>query len=335
MDFESYRQFRSELLKQRCLLRLDCMNPVQALSTWIPGMPPSDPQVVTSVDRTLLLWERATGIALHPGQTVIGRGVRDLLAAIFNFVLKRDEDLWLPDDVYPVYGKRAAEAGLKARTFSTLPKPGLNFLMRSTGHATVVLPVPLSPLGRLPDETETEALLGWLHDSPNRLVIIDAVYTFDFEKSRSFMDLFLGKNGDQCIALWSCSKSWLLPKSLGIAVGPRRLTPALADHVSPPGPADLGRISFLLESHPGLCRLQQEAFTLEWQRLAPIIRRADRNWQPPRSGYFSVVDVPFTTLWNQYGILSVPVSVFGAKREDLSVVTCLHDLSQHTVTAEI
>jgi aspartate/methionine/tyrosine aminotransferase len=305
------------------------MNPSQALSAWIPKMPEPGPQAATSIDKTLLLWEKATGIALDPENTVIGRGVRDLLAATFVSVLKRDDDLWLPEDVYPVYGKLAVDAGLRARTFPTLPQPQLDFLTQPTKHATVVLPVPISPLGRLPSQAETDALLEWLHGSPHRLLIIDAVYTFEFEKSRSLMDLFLHENGDQCIALWSCSKSWLLPKSLGIAMTPRRFTPILANHVSPPMYSDLCRINFMLENHPDLWRQQQKAFTVEWQRLAPVISSADCNWQPPPTGYFSVMDSPFTTLLDGYGILSVPVSVFGSKRNDLSIVTCLHDLIQH------
>jgi hypothetical protein len=48
-----------------------------------------------------------------------------------------------------------------------------------------------------------------------------------------------------------------------------------------------------------------------------------------------VVNVPFATLWKEYGFLSVPVSVFGVMREDLSIVTCLHDLPQPMEAAEI
>ena len=335
MDFESYKRFRSELLQQRCLLRLDCMNPVQALSTWIAKTPELGPQANANIDRTLLLWEEATGMALHPARTVIGRGVRDLLAATFTSVVKKGEDLWLPEDVYPVYGKLAMDAGLTARTFPTLPRPKFDFLTHSAECATVVLPVPLSPLGRLPDKSESNALLGWLRGSPRRLLVIDAVYTFDFEKSRSFMDLFLGGNGDQCIALWSCSKSWLLPQSLGIAMTPSRLAPTLADHVVPPSHSDLGKINSALESQPDLWSLQQKAFTFEWQRLAPIIRSVDRNWEPPPSGYFSVLEVPFSSLLNEHGILSVPLSVFGGKHDDFSIVTCLHDLPQHATAIGI
>lgn len=326
MNFESYKQFRSEVLKQRSLLRLDCMNPVQALSNWAPVVPESG-QVPACVDKTLHLWEKATGIALHPKQTVIGRGVRDLLSATFMSLLKKDEDLWLPDDVYPVYWDLAAGAGLKARAFSTLPQPEFDFLTQAAEHATVVLPVPLSPLGRLPDQAETDALLRWLRGSPHRLLIIDAVYTFDFEQSRTFVDEFLGQNTDQCIVLWSCSKSWLLRGSLGIAAAPRRLAPTLRGDVVPPIQADLDRIYAALESRPYFCSLQQKAFTLEWQRLAPIVRSVDHNWQPPASGYFSVVKKPFKTLLNENGILSVPASAFGSKRDDLSILTCLHDLS--------
>lgn len=329
MDFESYKQFRSQLLQQRCLLRLDCMNPVRALSAWNPTTPLPDLLAEAGLQETLRLWESTTGIQLNREQIVVGRGVRDLLAAVFTSTVNPKEELWLPNDVYPVYERLAADAGFHPRTFPTLPQPELDFLAESSQCATVVLPVPLSPLGRLPNRSESDSLLNWMHGSPSRLLIIDAVYTYDYAESRSFLSPFLGKTSNQTIALWSCSKSWLLPKSLGIAIVPPRLKSKLATNVACPAPSEISRVYSTIQTRPNLSKLQQKAFTQEWQRLATILRSASPSWQPPASGYFSVLDVPFNTLWNRHGILAVPASVFGAKRDDFSIVTCLHDLTQH------
>jgi hypothetical protein len=75
--------------------------------------------------------------------------------------------------------------------------------------------------------------------------------------------------------------------------------------------------------------LQQQAFSSEWLRLMPEIRRVKLDWEPPTSGYFSVIGLPFTILLHEHGILSVPATVFGAATDELSVVTCLHDLAAH------
>jgi hypothetical protein len=75
--------------------------------------------------------------------------------------------------------------------------------------------------------------------------------------------------------------------------------------------------------------MQQNAFGLEWQRLAPRIRVTSPDWQPPVSGYFSVLSVAFERLLNEHGILAVPATVFGSSRNDLSVITCLHALAAH------
>jgi hypothetical protein len=91
----------------------------------------------------------------------------------------------------------------------------------------------------------------------------------------------------------------------------------------------LGSVTGLLRRAPDLPRRQQEAFEREWRRLAPFIRAADSRWSPPETGYFSVVQAPFETLLELHGTLAVPATVFGSRRGDFSVATCLHDLAGH------
>jgi len=305
------------------------MNPVQALAPWTYSMPESEQMATASTAQAIAAWSRATQIALDPERTVVGRGVRDLLSATFSFALDRGEELWLPEDVYPVYWELGKQADASMRAFATLPQPDLSFLPQTGEGAAIVFPVPVSPLGRLPTDFEANALLCWLSGSRRRLLILDAVYTFDFNASRPLMESFLAKNGHQCILLWSCSKSWLAPGSLGLAAVPRSLAPTLQRSVSPPSEAEFGRIKAVLDDRPDLCQLQQAAFDREWQRLAPRIRCAVSDWQPPSVGYFSVVSASFTTLLDEHDILSVPATVFGSPHDDLSIVTCLHDLAAH------
>ena len=331
MDYAAYKQFRNELLRERQLLRLDCMNPAQALAPWSNAIPKQT--VKAGGMQAIAAWSKASGVALDSQRSVMGRGVRDLLAAVFSCALKGGEELWLPEDVYPVYWELARHAALSPQPFATLPQPNWEFLSQTGECSAALLPVPLSPLGRLltdaETDAETDALVRWLRGSRHRLLILDAVYTYDFSASRSFTDLFLGEYGDQCIVLWSCTKSWLSPGSLGLAAVPHDLAPALQNHIVPPSEDDFGRIVATLEAHPDLPRMQQAAFDREWQRLAPHIRKAVPDWQPPATGYFSVVPIPFAKLLDEHGALSVPASVFGARHDDVSIVTCLHDLIVH------
>jgi hypothetical protein len=115
---------------------------------------------------------------------------------------------------------------------------------------------------------------------------------------------------------------------LGVASAPPELAAALRDRVSQPSPSTLGRITALLESQPKLPQRQQEAFRREWQRLDARVRAVVDNWEAPSSGYFSLVSASFEHLL-KHDILSVPATVFGSRREDLSVITCLHDLVEH------
>jgi aspartate/methionine/tyrosine aminotransferase len=329
VNYARYRQFRDELLRKRQPLRLDCMNPVRALASWTSSMPELEQTAAGCSAEAIAAWSRATQIALDPERAVVGRGVRNLLSATFSVAINRGEELWLPEDVYPVYWELGRQAEASMRAFATLPQPNLSFLSETGEGASIVFPVPVSPLGRLPTDSEANALIRWLSGSRRRLLILDAVYTFDFNAGRPLMESFLTKNGDQCILLWSCSKSWLAPGSLGLAAVPRRLAPALQGSVSPLTEAEFGKIKALLDGRPDLGQLQQAAFNREWQRLAPRIRCAVPDWKPPSIGYFSVVSMPFTTLLDQHDILSVPASVFGSAHDDLAIVTCLHDLAAH------
>src|ERR1700677_3753404 len=79
-----------------------------------------------------------------------------------------------------------------------------------------------------------------------------------------------------------------------------------------------------------LSRMLQGAFSREWQRLRPFMCALDADWAPPETGYFSVLHASFAQLLDEHEVLSVPASVFGSPHEDLSIVTCLYSLAEHT-----
>jgi hypothetical protein len=93
--------------------------------------------------------------------------------------------------------------------------------------------------------------------------------------------------------------------------------------------ANLAELIRVLRAQPNLPSTLQRNFDREWCRLLPRITCAAPHWQPPKTGYFSVIDVSFEDLVQNHRILAVPASVFGSARLDLSVITCLHDLVAH------
>jgi aspartate/methionine/tyrosine aminotransferase len=300
------------------------MNPARALAKWIVVGEPERALRASSGFEAARAWSRATGVALDPERTVVGPGVRELLSAVLECGVHPDQELWLPADVYPVYWELAQRGAVRPRSFPTLPCPDWSFLAQTAERAAVVVPLPLSPLGRALTGAEEDVLLHWLHESKHRLLIVDAVYTYDFARNAALTMRVEG----QCVVLWSCSKSWLTPNHLGLATCPADLASSVRARVSPPSPTTLGSVTALLESRPELPQVQQEAFHREWRRLDRRIRAVVHDWEAPSSGYFSVAAASFEHLL-EHGILAVPASVFGAQQRDLSVVTCLHDLALH------
>jgi hypothetical protein len=109
-------------------------------------------------------------------------------------------------------------------------------------------------------------------------------------------------------------------------MAPASMAEEIAGYATVPTEAALSTAIHTIECQPDLPLSQQRAFDREWQRLAPVLQSVCPEWNPPPSGYFSVVRAPFQDLLETHDLLAVPASVFGSPREDLSIVTCLHDL---------
>jgi aspartate/methionine/tyrosine aminotransferase len=300
------------------------MNPAKALASWVHGgQDPTNDGSAATVQSAVRAWSNATGITIPAHQLAVARGVRDLLAATLTTLRDRGSELWLPEDVYPAYWALARDAGFTPRSFATLGNLPWSFLQEAGPRAAAILPVPLSPVGRWPSPSERESLVRWSSDG--HVLIADAVYTYDFPTCRSLLNPLLATG--RCAALWSCSKSWLTREALGIAHVPEGWASAIRDGVSSVSDAALGTVVALLQAQPGLPSQQAGAFRRQWQRLTTAIRRAAPQWHPPTTGYFSEVPVNHQRLLADHGILAVPASVFGARTDAISVVSCLYDLA--------
>jgi histidinol-phosphate/aromatic aminotransferase/cobyric acid decarboxylase-like protein len=327
VDYASFRRWRDGVVALRPgVRRLDCMNPVKALASWVEvgKWQAAAPTTATASD-IAAVWSTATGHQLPPGEHVLGRGVRPLLEAVMRSLPAGSGELWLPDDVYPVYWQLARATGRVTRSFSTLGRGAWAFLTEAGLDAVAVLPVPLSPLGRWLAPKEAAQLEAWLWRAKDRLLVIDAAYTYDFATSRAVLRPLL--DSGRCVALWSFSKSWLRPDMLGIARAPQGWAATLQGQVELPSANELAAAITWLGARPDLPSQQAVAFQRQWPRLSETIRAAIPDWQPPTSGYFSTVTISHRTLLADHGILAVPASVFGATDADVSIVSCLHDLA--------
>ena len=325
MNYAQYRAWREQAIGQKPALRLDCMNPAKAMSHMLPTV---RNQRATTTSQLADLWSRTTGMRLKPGRFVIGLGVRAILAAVLD-ILGTSRRFWLPEDVYPVYWQLASER--TTSSFETLVDFDLSFLKQCGPNDCVLLPSPLSPLGRPLRPHEVRALTDWLDENPQRVLILDCVYRYSFHLSAALSRLL---EHDGCLALYSLSKSWLMPGAFGLATVPASLYPLLQSQLEPPAPASLQQAAGLLCAAPHLACLLDARYSAQWQRLTDHIRQVDRAWMRPDTGYFSTLPVAQQTLWNDFDIAAVPASVFGSHRDDLSVISCLFEITSDSHVLE-
>ena len=246
--------------------------------------------------------------------------MRDLLAGLLPVLRERTDELWIPADVYPVYDELARRAELEPRRFATMPSPEWEFIERAGPRAVVLLPVPLAPIGRWLEPAERDRLLNWLCESEERRLVVDAAYTFDFANGRSVLEAFLSTG--RCAILFSAAKSWLRHGSYGVAWIPEDLAVPTRDRIAEPG--SFGDLPTWMTEKPNLPLRLEHTFRRTWARLEPRMRDASSSWRAPDTGYFGIVRRRFEELLSDHGILSVPASVFGSTREDVSVVSCLY-----------
>jgi aspartate/methionine/tyrosine aminotransferase len=318
VNFEAYKRTCRELLASErgaSLVRLDCMNPPKALSALAPALPEQPP--VREARELERAWREAFSL---PGsgpeaRVLLGRGVRDLLRALFEHFAQEGRVLHAPSDVYPVYHSLAAGAGLAVHPFPTCPAPELPAQAPQASPEVLLVPEPLVPLGRFLADAEVLKLEAWLGADPRRLVVLDAVYTFAPRFSAATERLL--RTG-QALLVHSLAKGHLTPDLAGFALVPGEVARAA---VAPPLEASaLRQACFLLEHHAGLPARVQARFEEQWgrvrEKLGPL------PFELPRTGYFTTSPLSFEELLSR-GWLAVPGSVFGPPQARWSAVTCL------------
>ena len=316
MNFAGFQTFREQLLRERPDVS-DCAetNLYRALARLAP---PPTPEPAQQVHRCHLASEWCERFGFAPElarRALISCGVRDSLARLFAHYAQEQGTLWLPSDNYPVYGELARAAGLAPREFPTLAAPEWPHAAPADGMELLLITNPLKPLGRAVDAADVAAMEAWLAASPRRRVLLDSVYTFG--TSFDTATLRLCATG-QVLLLHSLTKGWLQPRLFGIALVPEgdaaALTPVFRE--SPPPQWNLARARECLGT-----------YTTTPAAIAEALREASTRMPLAASsaaaGYFQPVLQNWQELLAARNILGIPASVFGSRRDDITILSSL------------
>src|SRR5262249_48142319 len=144
----------------------------------LSNMAPASPDVPAQAEEALRAWLALFAPDADVRRAIATTGVRPALRLLFSHLAELEYELWLPEDVYPEYGNMALAAGLRCRSVIPRPEPDFAPLAEAGPRAAVLLPQPLSPLGRPFVEKESRLLGDWLAESSSRRLLLDTVYHF-------------------------------------------------------------------------------------------------------------------------------------------------------------
>ncbi|MDX2600735.1 aminotransferase class I/II-fold pyridoxal phosphate-dependent enzyme [Streptomyces caniscabiei] len=340
MRYDEFQEFRRQQLSASAQL-LDAAetNVYRALAALRPE-PPTDIRTVHRCDLARAWLRRFDLPEEWSGRAMVCRGVRHGLRTVFDWLRTAQARLWLPGDVYPVYFELARAAGLEPESYPTLPAPALPGSPADHRPEYLLLANPSKPLGRYLTDAECAAVVAWLSASPHRRVLIDSVYDLGAPFAAGTRRLL---DTGRTILLHSVTKGWLWPRTFGVVL----LGPAQADltdptdmthltdlaeafRADPPTPPQLRLAEALLTEHGDAPQQVVDELAVRAERLFErlpdeVLKSIPTASRTCPGNYFFPAAVPAETLQHEYGVLAVPVSVFGESAWSGSILTSLAD----------
>ena len=324
MNFTAFQDYRAALLRESPGV-LDCAetNLYRALARF--ALPPTEAPTAT-VHRCHLASEWAQCFALDPAcssRALVSAGVRDSLARLFVHLASRRAKLWLPEDNYPVYGDLATTAGLRFHTFPTLPEAVWPDDEPASECEVLLVTNPMKPRGRWLSDDDVSALSAWLAKSPQRRLMLDAVYTFHTSFDKATLRLLAT---EQVILLHSVTNGWLHPRLFGIALVPAQDASALtsAFRAEPPSQTSLARTRQMLGASSDVPAMIARELTSARERLnAGWPEQCPALWSVDAPGYFTPITLPWRRLLDEHHILGLPATTFGSGRADITILSSL------------
>lgn len=252
-------------------------------------------------------------------------GVRHGLELLFRAFAQEGRRVAIPSDVYPVYARIAAAAGVPILALETFPAFDLTRILAqatSGGASVAILPAPLKLHGRAWTAEEADVAARWLNEDDERRLVLDGVYAFGQPLDAPIQRLIAT---DQVYYLDSLSKGWLHELVFGMALVPERDRESLQDvfRALQPDQRKLFLARELMtrfESFPA-----QLASELGSRRaaLSRRLREAGIEVRPVAQGYLVAIESDATALLAKHRVLALPASVFGSMRSDLSIGSAL------------
>lgn len=328
MRFEEFQEFRQRQLGASPML-LDAAetNVYRALAPTRPEAP-TDISTAHRCDLARAWLRRFELPEEWSGRAMVCRGVRHGLGVVFEWLRALRARVWLPGDVYPVYFELARAAGLAPASYPTLPAPALPRSPVDHRPEYLLLANPSKPLGRYLSDDECAAVIAWLRESPRRRVLIDSVYDLKAPFAPGTRRLL---DTGCAVLLHSVTKGWLWPRTFGVVLlGPAQTELAEAFRADPPSPAQLGLADRLLTEHSDVPRHVVDELTARAERLFErlpddVFKAIPTASRTCPGNYFFPAEIPAETLQREYGVLAMPVSVFGESTWPGSILTSLAD----------
>ncbi|TWB43644.1 PLP-dependent aminotransferase family protein [Nitrospirillum pindoramense] len=327
MDFMEFLAWERQAAADRPdVLRLTETRIAEAFTLLRP--PVEVPDAFPTVHRCHMaqLWRTVRGLPADGArETLVCRGVRHALGLLLRRYAEQGRQLLLPGDVYPVYGRIAAAAGLPATRRGIFPAFDAAAVFQTAeaiGADIVLLPAPLKLQGR--DWTTAEARVGrdWLAGASSRRLLLDGVYSFGGPLAPAVLDLMAT---GQAIYLDSLSKGWLTAQVFGVAIVPEGDFASHAEDFrqDPPSQADLFRARALMTDHDGLPERLRQGLAERRAAVAGQLAAAGVTAHPPGQGYLIPVEGTAPALLERHGLLTIPLSVFGGDRPGWSIASAL------------
>lgn len=329
MNFAAFQTWREECLRTVPNV-LDCaeVNLYRALAPLQPrpALPDTD-QRIHRCDLARAWLGRYGFDARLSRHALICRGVRHALSLIFRRLAADGANLWIPEDVYPVYQVLARAAGIEPRTFVTLPEPEIPSVRPGTGAEYLLVANPWKPLGRYLNRGECDLLIEWVDASPRRYVLLDCVYDLGNPLHPATMQL---QQTGRAILLHSVTKGWLWPETFGVAhVGEGCASFESDFRDEPPSVMQLRQAQYFLSTEAGCPARVGDALERRLLRFMTSVPAAVTSRllvdsaQRARGSYLFPVPIDARQMLEQYRLLAIPASAFGSSNWNGSILTSL------------
>ncbi|HEX7639903.1 MAG TPA: hypothetical protein VF457_16015 [Burkholderiaceae bacterium] len=327
MDFAAFIEWSRPLRAERTdLLDVAETRIAHALADLRPEV--TIPETFARVHRCHLapVWCALQGLPPEAARTAFAcNGVRHGLELLLRAFARAGRRVAMPRDVYPVYWRIAAAAGVATSALDTFPAFDLSQLLAQAtadGASVVLLPAPLKLHGRAWTAAEADVAARWLAQDGERRILLDGVYAFGQPLGTALLRLIAT---DQVFYLDSLSKGWLHELVFGMVLAPQRDGESLRDifRALQPGQRQLFLARELMTRFHDFPRRLAHELDRRRAELARRLADAGVAARPVTRGYLVAIEASATALLANHRVLALPASVFGSPRHDLSIASAL------------